>query len=415
MSIKKIFVVTSLMLLLVLITSSVAAETDENWEAKYWNNKDLGGKAVLTRLEPELNHDWGRGSPSNKINKDYFSARWVRHVDLPAGTYRFTAVADDGVRLWVDGEMVIDSWIESQVRPVVADVQLADGEHEIMMKFFEITGDAVARLSWVTLPTPGPEVINNWRGEYFNNMFLADAPAIIRDDPEVNFDWGFASPAPSVVQEDRFSVRWTRNVWFSGGLHRFTVTADDGVRLWVNNVLLIDQWHDQGATTYSAEINLPAGWVPIRMEHYDNWDLAVAKLDWTRVTDIIPGPAGNWQGEYFANKDLSGLPAMVRHDPSIQFDWGFDSPAPSIPADNFSARWTGNLMLGPGTYRFSATTDDGVRLWVNNQLVIDQWTVHPATTFSAFIGLPGGSIPVTMEYNEHAGLAEARLHWSIVP
>ena len=75
-----------------------------------------------------------------------------------------------------------------------------------------------------------------------------------------------------------------------------------------------------------------------------------------------------WRGEYFNNPNLQGAPVLVRNDPSINFNWGAGSPAPNIPVDYFSARWTRSLMFDGGMYRFSAQADDGVRVWLDSQL-----------------------------------------------
>jgi hypothetical protein len=64
----------------------------------------------------------------------------------------------------------------------------------------------------------------------------------------------------------------------------------------------------------------------------------------------------------------------------VDFNWGTGSPDPSIAADNFSARWTGQVQpVSTQAYTFYTVSDDGVRLWVNNQLVIDNWTDHAPT------------------------------------
>ncbi len=271
-----------------LTAGTAAAEEDEYWEARYYNNPTLSGTHDLKRLETEINYDWGEGSPSSQINDDFFSARWNRRVTFSAGTYRFSATMDDGMRVWVDGEVIIDSWYDSQEHTVTADIQLSEGDHDIQVKYYEAGGGAVARLSWSSLPSPAPPVIANWRGEYFNNMSLSGPPAIVRDDPEVNFDWGLGSPVPGTLQADHVSVRWTRNLFFNPGTYRFSVTSDDGFRLWVNNTLLIDQWHDQGATTYMADIVLPGGSIPIQMEYYENQFYAVALLSWAAVSGTLP-------------------------------------------------------------------------------------------------------------------------------
>ena len=76
---------------------------------------------------------------------------------------------------------------------------------------------------------------------------------------------------------------------------------------------------------------------------------------------------------------------LVRMDTNINFNWGTGSPDPSISADNFTVRWTGSVQPQFNeTYTFYTTTDDGVRLWVNGQLLIDEWVDQSATTYKRF-------------------------------
>ena len=126
----------------------------------------------------------------------------------------------------------------------------------------------------------------------------------------------------------------------------------------------------------------------------------------------VSAPVSGWHGEYFANTGLSGSPTIVRDDAEINFDWGGGSPASGIGADGFSVRWTRDLDLPAGTYRFTMTTDDGGRLWVNNHHLLDAWKVQAATTYSGDIYLPGGKVPIKMEYYENTGLAVAKLSWT---
>ena len=383
----------------------VPEETDPFWQASYWSNMTLSGTPVLQHSESILDHDWGTGSPHPGIPADGFSARWTRYIDVSAGTYRFTATSDDGIRVYVDGELIISDWSDHPAKTVSVEKQLNAGYHLVVVEYYENGGLAVAKLSWAPASAP----IANWRGEYFNNTTLSGAPVLVRDDANVNFEWGNGSPSPSVVSADRFSVRWTRTVNLPAGNYRFSMTVDDGGRLWVNNRLLIDAWRDQAERTYTGDIYLPGGAVPIKMEYYENGGLAVAKLSWTSgVTPIT-----NWRGEYFNNTTLSGAPALTRDDANIDFDWGNGSPAPSVvSADRFSVRWTRTLDLPAGHYRFSMTVDDGGRLWINDRPLIEAWRDQAARTYSGDIFLAGGATPIKMEYYENGGLAVARLSWT---
>ncbi|HEY2951357.1 MAG TPA: PA14 domain-containing protein, partial [Verrucomicrobiae bacterium] len=119
------------------------------------------------------------------------------------------------------------------------------------------------------------------------------------------------------------------------------------------------------------------------------------------------------RSEYFDNIDLTGL-KLTRADETINFDWGTGSPDPAIGPDTFSVRWTGQIEPKfSETYTFFTTTDDGVRLWVDGQLLIDHWADQPLTEYSGSIALLAGhKYDLRMEYFENAGLAVARLAWS---
>ncbi len=394
--------------LLVLVPANPLLAADSSWQATYWNNKTLTGTAVLQRNENELNYDWGDGVPDPIIDKDNFSARWTRSINFPSSSaYRFTATMDDGMRVYVDNVLTIDSWTDSQVHSLSADVSLSAGDHSVKVEYYEAGGKAVAKLSWVPIGGTAPVPIANWKGEYFNNVSLSGSPVVVRDDASINFDWGVGSPA-TTVPADQFSARWTRSQTFEAGRYRFVMQVDDGARLWVNNQLVINQWVN-GNTTYTAEVDLPSGSVPIQMEYFENVGGAVAKLSWTKLTG-----SGDWTAQFFNNKTLTGSPVLTRTDSQINFNWGTGSPATGINVDSFSARWTRMLNFAAGRYRFTATSDDGVRVWVNGQLVINGWSDHQPQTFTGDIDLAGGSVPLQVEYYEAVGGAQVQVSWAPV-
>jgi hypothetical protein len=397
--------------------------TDPGWQAFYWNNPDLSGAPVVQRFDNDLNFDWGLNSPGGAIPADNFSARWDRYIDVTPGTYRFTVVADDGIRVFVDNELIINQWRDQPAQTYTAEKYLGPGHHLVRVEYYERTGGAVAKLSW-TMNTPGPTPTPTpvpppaggaWRGDYFNNLTLSGAPALVRNDPEINFDWGGNSPAREIAP-DGFSVRWTRNLDLPAGNYRFTMTVDDGARLFVNGHTLIDAWREQGATPYAGDIYLPGGTVTVQMEYFESRGGATARLNWQQIGGGgNPPPITDWQGEYYNNRNLSGTPVLVRNDRNIDFDWGGGSPAPgTVSADDFSVRWTRTLDLPAGNYRFIATTDDGVRLFVSGQSIINNWREQSQTDVSGTIYVPGGRVAVQMEYFDARGGAIARLRWAKV-
>src|SRR6185436_13852897 len=119
-------------------------------------------------------------------------------------------------------------------------------------------------------------------------------------------------------------------------------------------------------------------------------------------------------GDYFSNNNLTGSPVLTRTDAVVDFNWSTGSPHASVPADNFSVRWTGRVQAQfSEIYTFYTLNDDGARLWVNGSQLVNDWTGHPATEFSGTIVLNAGQLyDVVMEYFEGAGDAVARLSWS---
>lgn len=99
-----------------------------------------------------LADDFGLGSPSPSVTADYFSATYEGKFNFSAGNYRFKVGADDGVRLYVAGVLIIDQWQDQSYTTYLADKSLAAGQHIVKMEFYERTGYARATLSWGQTP-----------------------------------------------------------------------------------------------------------------------------------------------------------------------------------------------------------------------------------------------------------------------
>lgn len=408
-----------------------AGASDPHWLAQYYNNTALAGTPILTRTETELDHDWGTGSPDAAISGDNFSARWTRYLWFDAGVYRFTARMDDGMRVFIDDQMVLEQWRTGAVRTFVVDRTLTTGHHLVRVEYFEGTGNAVASLTWgrASEPPPPAPSVGGWWGEYFNNRNLEGTPVLVRDDGNtVDFAWGEGSPAPGIIDNDNFSVRWTRGINFAPGTWRFTVTVDDGARLWVNNALVIDQWQVQSERTFTADVYLAGGAIPLRLDFFEGTGNARIRLQWWRLDGSGGGSGGggsggggsggddggdddhdDWYAQYYNNIYFDGPVILERREDEIDYDWGYGGPGHGVNNDFFSARWTRESHYGGGRYRFTVTVDDGVRVWVDGRLRLDKWFAQNATKYTFDVSLDRGEHKVVVEYMERTMLAEMRL------
>ncbi|MCX7838410.1 MAG: PA14 domain-containing protein [Anaerolineae bacterium] len=250
-----------------------------DWRGEYFNNPTLSGAPVFTRNDSAINFNFGAAGPGGGIAADKFSVRWMRSQYFRAGRYRFTARTRDGVRLWVDNQLVIDRWRDQRATTWTGDLTLTAGDHLIRMEYYNATGSGVASLTWSSLAGE----TETWRGEYFNNSSLTGSAAFTRDDAALNFNWGTTLPGTGITSPN-WSARWTtKRAVTLPGYYTVSATADDGVRVWVNDKLLIDEWHDQSPTTYAAMTYLPSGLHEWRVEYYNRGGIA------TLAVQITPG------------------------------------------------------------------------------------------------------------------------------
>lgn len=118
--------------------------------AEIYDTIDLSGPA-LTRIDPNVDFQWGSGSPDPSIGANTFSVRWTGQIDIPSDdTWTFTLRIDDGARLWIDDQLVIDAWQDQAPTEHAAAVALAPGLHDLRLEYYENGGGAVCQLSWAS-------------------------------------------------------------------------------------------------------------------------------------------------------------------------------------------------------------------------------------------------------------------------
>lgn len=133
-----------------------------------------------------------------------------------------------------------------------------------------------------------------------------------------------------------------------------------------------------------------------------------------------PGSGTGLTGEYFNNVPtsgvpvISGTPVLIRTDQTIDFNWANGGPGSPLGNDYFAVRWTGKIQpCFTETYTFTTQSDDGIRLTVNGNQIINNWTDHANTSNSGTISLNAGQkYDIVLEFYERAGQAVAQLYWS---
>ena len=130
------------------------------WRGEYYANRDLMDNPVLVRNDVSINFNWASGAVAPGLPSDNFSVRWTRNLEFEPGVYRFHALVDDGVRLFVDGAFLINEWRDGSRREFTVDYALTAGSHALRVEYYEATGDALINVWWEARPaatiTPPP-------------------------------------------------------------------------------------------------------------------------------------------------------------------------------------------------------------------------------------------------------------------
>ncbi|MFP2924469.1 PA14 domain-containing protein [Pyxidicoccus sp. 3LG] len=307
--------------------------------ARFFPNIRMQGVPVLRHLS-NVSLSAGHGSPVDGIPADFFGVRIEGSV-TPAysETYTFRTYASGGVRLWVNGRLLVDDWFEHDLEPRAGSIQLAAGiPASVVVEFFDAEALASLLLRWESPSQP-----------------LQDVPVSRLETP------GLERARPL-------------------GAH---CTSDT-------------QCRSGDCSVY------PVGNVTI----WNEGDAVCAP----EVSEGEPGV----KAEYFAYEYLYDRVA-VRRESFVSTFWGTTAPAPGVPVDRWSARWSATLTApATGTYTLRTNTEDGVRLWLDGAMLMDSWTEAPGgQTLDATVSLTAGSRhDLVMEFFEGYGNAHAQLAWS---
>ena len=293
------------------------------------------------------------------------------------------------MRVFLDDALIIDEWRGGSVREVSRDLYVSGGTHRLRVEYFEDTGYAVAKFWWDRIDVSEDE-FDDWKGEYWENRSLDGSPRVVRNDSRIDFNWGTGSP-DSRIPNDNFSARWTQHIDFDDARYRFYARSDDGVRVWVDDDLIINEWHDSiGDELYSAEIDLD-GDERVKVEYYERTGGARVQVWWENVgtsptatptptptsgpvspyLDVVPGSGGAGVkvtltgGGFPANTTVNlYLGGVVRASDAAAADATVRASAITDPFGNFSMKytlpgtWPDGSPIEPGRLVFLVATAD---------------------------------------------------------
>jgi len=376
---------------------------------------------------------WTIARANNIVNPNriYVGQRIVIPSGAPSGVVH--VVRPGQTLTWIALHYGVDAWAIARANGITNLNHIYVGQRLVIPRAAPPPKPPVPKPQ----PQPSPDVSwpGPWSGEYFDNVTLTAPAYTTREDERINFDWAYGPPAGG-LPTNSFSVRWTGTFHFDAGTYRFYAKVDDGVRVYVDDVQIVYGWRDGGLRTYTADQALAAGDHTIRVEYYDRVQVAKVYFWCKKVAGPAPtstpqpcttptvtptptpkpcttpvAPTDGWLGEYFNNKELTGSPVTTSHDPWIGFKWGTDSPMPGVYSDHFSARWRTKMHLKTDHYRFCAMSDDGVRIYVGGELVLDEWHANNGVAYCGEYWASTGTYEVKVEYYEDGGKALLYVWW----
>jgi len=269
-----------------------------DWQIRYFNDLNLSGEECNQGgfYGPYGFLDWGDDSPGGSCNPE-FSARVWRQMHFDDGDYTFYLFADDNAKLKIlhapGGDLIVDQWWPGRAH--IESRHLHSGDYEVVVEYNDTGGRAVLGAWWQGPGFPSmpqePQDQYQWYGAYWGNRHWWENAVFKRNEgnalPFVH-DWGYDGPGYG-LPADKFSTRFTRNVYFGCGRYRFEIDADDYGELWLDPDANPPLLHLRGAGYQQCEVDVPAGYHWVRVDHREESGAAHLRINWT-LLDPCPTP-----------------------------------------------------------------------------------------------------------------------------
>lgn len=447
---------------------------DGGLQGEYFAANNLTGYAYKQLDGGDFSYSFGAGSPNSSLisNTDHFSARWTGTISLAStGVYQFRITTDAGAKLVINGAAIINQLSGTADTTYTAGFNntSANATRSFELDYASLTStNARVKLEWLTpgsttwatVPSSAfrhdtSQPIDNYN-TFMYRVDLADtrvAPLDVGtglvtqvfDNADLtsfkgtltgqvlNSTYADGASPLSGVAPTTYSTRTLGMIrpTFSQ-TYTFYATSDEGARVWINGQLLINNWAAHTTTTNAGTIALEAGRkYDIRVEYFNGTGAGQFKLEWQSASQgrqIVPvaalfPPSAGFRTTYFDDTAL-GTPKVSTLSPLINFRTPLSSvsntnpgtvdPASLVNDGTWSARWTGQVRPDfTGNYTFAATSDDGIRVWVNGVKLVDQWSNHGDITSSGSINLQAGQYyDIVVEYYNDQLSATARVYWN---
>lgn len=384
-----------------------------NWRAEYYDNTTWGSTPSIVRDDPQINFDWGENSPApGAVGQNWFSIRWTRHLVLPEGYYHFILSADDQAEVYIDGQKILSYMGKSSFGNQVSRYIKGQAPIDIVVEYIEYWGNAHAHFYWEQDEDQGC----CWNTTYYKGTTAFNEPASTEVLPGNNLSVSWDS-SKNPLWTGPFSAQISRELQApnQAGDYHLCAYTHDTIRVWLDRNLLIDHQGYEERTCLLCR----RAYLGSNPPHHLSLEYTHALGEPFLGFLMTPAKAGEpWVGAFFNNSAMHGPPVAMRTAAEIDFDWQDAAPTDAgVSYDNFAVRWQRPLNLIYGQYRFHVRVDDGVRLRIDGQTLIDEWNVGAAREYSATYDVRTASetAQVELDYYENTGKAVVKLWWDAPP
>ncbi|WP_309888956.1 PA14 domain-containing protein [Archangium sp.] len=396
--------------------------------ADYYGNTTLSGTPTYSAVEPgaatsyAFDYLWGTAAPNATTPADNFSTRWFGDLYTPVsppeeptkytGRYWFYTQSDQGIRVWVNGKLIINNWTSHTTMTDSGSIFLESGKrYSIVLEYFEGTGSANITLQYQP-PGDLSRIIKTTYVDYAGLTKTQLSPAINNPVPvriKSPLDRSsYLAPANVAVDVEAYALG-SKSTLVSVELFR------DGVSLGAKTAAPFS-WPETGLGfglyTYQAKATATA---------IDSTGGTQTLVQWSAPASVnvmaSPAGTGNGQGltaDYFNGTNFNSF-EFTRTDYNVQLVDGINNPLPAdiLNPSGYSVRWTGTVIPAYSqAYKFSVQANHPAKVWVKGTLVVDT-SLAGAPTTSVNIGLAAGErVPIKVEYLKNSGtISLMKLFW----